>query len=180
MFKTLPLNRFKPLYYSLIILLIIILFSTLFSSIKFIYNNTDSLPRGLYYIYKKDNYLYKDIVCIKIPLSVKKLVSERNYLPAKKSYFLKPIVAMEGDSVCVDNWEFSINNESKIKINKFDSSGRPLPKINFCKRLSNNQIFLASLSKNNSFDSRYFGPVNKNSVLGVSVPLWILSDNNKH
>ncbi|TIU31998.1 MAG: S26 family signal peptidase, partial [Mesorhizobium sp.] len=38
--------------------------------------------------------------------------------------------------------------------------------------LGDNEVFLLGSDKNRSFDSRYFGPVPTQNVIGRLVPLW--------
>ncbi|TIS13749.1 MAG: S26 family signal peptidase, partial [Mesorhizobium sp.] len=52
------------------------------------------------------------------------------------------------------------------------AEGRPLPWWNGCRALGDNEVFLLGSDKNRSFDSRYFGPVPTQNVIGRLVPLW--------
>jgi hypothetical protein len=49
---------------------------------------------------------------------------------------------------------------------------RALPHWSACRRLKAQEVFLLSSYSPFSFDSRYFGPVERASVMGRAVPLW--------
>ena len=46
-----------------------------------------------------------------------------------------------------------------------------LPRWNGCRRLHNGEVFVFSDRIPNSFDSRYFGPVNRAEIVGVFRPV---------
>jgi type IV secretory pathway protease TraF len=51
--------------------------------------------------------------------------------------------------------------------------GRPLHAWSACRRLRPGELFLLSTTNPASFDSRYFGPVRADAVLGVAHPIWL-------
>jgi type IV secretory pathway protease TraF len=54
-----------------------------------------------------------------------------------------------------------------------DSLGRPLPQaLPFCDYLKPGAFFVFS-NYTKSFDSRYFGPIQKSQIIGVAKPLWM-------
>lgn len=53
-----------------------------------------------------------------------------------------------------------------------DTAGRPLPAWSGCIRLPDTQVFVLAADPD-SFDSRYFGPVDRANVLGTALPVWV-------
>jgi len=165
------LKRFKPAFIAFGIVFSMAVISSAFERKLIIYNATNSLPVGLYYVVKKTHYQSGDIVCFPIPEHVKRMVSERKWLP-ENSYLLKKIIAVYGDYCCIDNYKYHVKNSyGNIKLT--DSSGRTMPEISLCKLLSINEFFVGDLDQERSFDSRYFGTININNIHGIARPLWI-------
>ncbi|TIQ50117.1 MAG: S26 family signal peptidase, partial [Mesorhizobium sp.] len=46
------------------------------------------------------------------------------------------------------------------------------PWWNGCRALGHNEVFVLGSEKSRSFDSRYFGPVPTQNLIGRLVPLW--------
>ena len=53
-----------------------------------------------------------------------------------------------------------------------DRAGRPLPVWTGCRPLGDGQYFMFSDHVPNSFDSRYFGPIDVVDIVGVYRPLF--------
>ena len=70
-------------------------------------------------------------------------------------------------------------NELRVgSVQATDSLGRPMPTNTGCYRLQSGEYFLLSTAIKNSFDSRYFGPVVEDGILGVATPLLIFEPEN--
>ena len=48
----------------------------------------------------------------------------------------------------------------------------PLPRWQGCRRLGADELFLIATDSAASFDSRYFGPVTRDRVIGRALPVW--------
>lgn len=164
--------RFKPLIYSVLIVCLLAVVCVLFASRKLVRNSTDSLPHGIYYVSKKDTYSRGDIVSFPVPEEVGGMVIDRGWLK-EGGVLLKKIAALPGDEVCVEGSTLTINSEPKAGIKSVDSQGRPLPKYESCGPLGKDEIFLLHPEDEESFDSRYFGPVATKEIKGAAKPLWI-------
>ncbi len=75
---------------------------------------------------------------------------------------IKPITAMEGDSVTIQGESISINDQvlPEYKVHHTDSMGRPIKR--FTQEhyvLKDGEYWLMSSYKDNSYDSRYWGAV---------------------
>lgn len=84
-----------------------------------------------------------------------------------RTSILKTIRAGEGDLVCARGQELAINGERVASIARQDRRGRALPRWTGCGRLGRDEYFVFSARIPNSFDSRYYGPVRRNEVIGV-------------
>ena len=88
---------------------------------------------------------------------------------------LKAVAAGPGHLVCTLNGHLEIDGRARAPIAKVDRLGVTLPHWSACRRLTGDELFVFSDRVPNSFDSRYFGPVDRRAVLGVYAPLAVLS-----
>jgi type IV secretory pathway protease TraF len=65
-----------------------------------------------------------------------------------------------------------INGRDRAPIAVRDSCGVTLPRWTGCRRLGTSELFVFSDRVPNSFDSRYFGPIDRTSVVGVYKPVF--------
>ncbi len=135
-----------------------------------IYNSSDSMPRGFYSV-SKIPARRGDIVLIRLPKAVAEFAAQRRYLPSHIP-LLKRLSGKEKDWVCQIGDTFRINGVLIAPIRTEDRLGRDLPVWRGCLRLAKHQIFVFG-DHPASFDSRVFGPLNGESILGVARPLWI-------
>lgn len=80
---------------------------------------------------------------------------------------LKAVAAGPGDEVCAGQGSLTINGRRQAPVAERDHLGRPLPHWQGCRRLGPGELFVYSARVPNSFDSRYYGPVPRDAVLGV-------------
>lgn len=78
---------------------------------------------------------------------------------------IKRVAATGGDRVCVDGDRVWTPVGSRA-VRRHDRLGAMLPVWRDCRRLGADELFLLGDTAG-SFDSRYFGPVNRSEVLGV-------------
>lgn len=86
---------------------------------------------------------------------------------------LKHVAAVSGDRVCTANDRLEINGRVRAPILRQDRRGTALPRWDGCRRLRDGEVFVFSDRIPNSFDSRYFGLVNRAEIVGVFRPLAI-------
>jgi len=134
-----------------------------------VWNASASAPIGLYRV-TSGAPERGDLVLISPPKSIVKLAAERRYLPAGVP-LIKRIAAMGGDDVCAFDGAIIINGEIAARLLERDHTGRPMPRWDECRTLTDDEIFLI-LPPTGSFDSRYFGPVPRAQIIGRLVPLW--------
>ncbi len=139
-----------------------------------IYNPSPSAPIGFYGLRKHEELAKGDFVAALPENNVMKLAFSRGYLPAGAPV-LKTVFGVRGDEICIENNSIFIGKTSIVDIQKTDSLGRPMPITAGCFILQDGEYFLLSTAIKNSFDSRYFGPVDEDNILGVATPLLIFS-----
>ena len=151
------------------------MFTTL--PVKLLYNPSPSAPVGFYAIENRSDFAVGEFVVARLPIAAEKLAVERGYLP-NRTPVLKTIAAAAGDEICIRNMSVLINEIPVVEIPKADSLGRPMPVKSGCYWLQSGKYFLLSTAIKNSFDSRYFGPVDEDNILGVATPLLIFEHEN--
>ena len=146
-------------------------------------NTTDSAPAGLYFILpqaltanlpKPDSW-----VAVCLPESLARFSRRRGYLPLGScpsgvAPVLKHVAGHPGD--CIDLFPTGVwVNGHRIPATTprtHDSNGRPLPRPPYGRfRVGRDELWLVSPLPR-SWDSRYFGPVATEGLLGVAVPVW--------
>lgn len=140
-------------------------------SLQVVYNASSSVPEGWYRITSADSLAAGDWVLVRLPPQAMGFAAQRGYLPATVP-LLKPVAAVAPQRVCVKGRRLLIDDRVVAKQMRSDRLGRALPAWRGCRRLVNDELLLLSTSHEESFDSRYFGPVSANTVIGRALPLW--------
>lgn len=117
--------------------------------------------------------------CLPPDSGAAQLAIERDYLPAGQcpggfAPLLKQLVAIPGDVITLTDDQVSINDVllRGSRALSEDSAGRPLvPYPRGTYRVPPNEYWLFAVNLPQSFDSRYFGPVPKSSVLTSLLPV---------
>lgn len=141
---------------------------------QLVYNASDSAPVGWYRISPANSLAPGDLVLADLPSEVRSLAAQRGYLPANVP-LLKTVAAMAPQRVCVQGSQVRIDGVLVARHLRWDRQGRALPTWQACRRLVGDELFLLSSSNPTSFDSRYFGPVSVDAVIGRAQPLWLES-----
>ena len=136
--------------------------------IKLVYNASESAPVGLYWLdnepAERGNY-----VLVRIPERVRNLVEDRGYLPWDVP-LLKRVAGVSGDEVCRQNRQILINGVVVALAQAIDGQGRPMPVWQGCHLLHGRRVFLLQ-DHQQSFDGRYFGPVDRHLIIGRATKL---------
>lgn len=156
--------RFAPLALSTIACVAVAIAPLLKSNPILIWNASHSVAIGLYQIERRSPGHF-EIAVIRLPKWASILADQRQYLPSS-AVLLKPIAATEGDIVCRFGRHVFVNGRLRTKALRQDKMKRPLPSWKGCLRLRTGQIFVLS-KREDSFDSRYFGMIEKRQVLGT-------------
>ncbi len=163
----------KTIIFSFIITLLILLFIKQ----KIVFQFTDSMPKGIYFFSKGQDIHHGQIVVFKMPEGVLEMVRERSW-SANNSTLMKQVYGMPGDTVLIKDLMVFINNEYLGRIKLRDRQGLPLPiyQRDGTYVLRQNEYFVASNYIPNSFDSRYFGPINHGQIIGTAKPFFIYKE----
>jgi type IV secretory pathway protease TraF len=131
-----------------------------------IWNASPSVPIGWYLVAKRQPNL-GEIAVIRPPEWIEIYASSRGYLPLQTP-LLKPVRAIENALVCRIGRYVFIDGNMVARAKFLDTNHRMLPVWNGCRTLKSDEIFVLGLHRD-SFDSRYFGPINRTQVLGTAV-----------
>ncbi|KAF0864023.1 S26 family signal peptidase [Pseudomonas sp. LD120] len=140
---------------------------------RLIYNASDSVPVGWYRISSAGSLAPGDLVLVRLPPEVSSLAAQRGYLPANVP-LLKTVAATAPQRVCALGSQVLIDGIVVARRMRWDRQGRAQPTWQACRRLVGDELFLLS-SNPASFDSRYFGLVSVDAVIGRAQPLWLES-----
>ena len=136
-----------------------------------LYPSSPSLPIGPYLRTFEPIQIGK-IVAFKMPETARRYQTERGHDVPADFLFMKPIAAGPGDQVCNSLSGLLINGKRIAETASHDPDGRPLPVWRHCRRLDRDEYFMVSNHIPNSFDSRYFGPVDATEIAAVYRPLF--------
>ncbi|MCF6766014.1 signal peptidase I [Thiotrichales bacterium 19S3-7] len=134
------------------------------------YQGTMSMPAGIYLQYPSNSYRVGDDVIFVPSNTVENLIVKRGWL-SEKEPLLKEIIAAKGDFVCIKNGYLWLNEERLVPVLKEDRKKRALPEIKMCRKLKSDEFWMMGISSPYSFDSRYFGIVKKQNILGKVIKL---------
>ncbi len=138
---------------------------------RLVWNASASAPIGFWRIDPHARLQTGDMVLARTPRSVRTMAAKRRYLPANVP-LLKRIAAKSGDDVCALGRNIFINGSWVVARRSADTRGRSLPRWNGCERLRGGRVLLL-MDAPDSFDGRYFGPVDEDALIGKATPLWL-------
>lgn len=142
-------------------------------------NSTDSAPRGLYLIWPGEPHPGSWVaVCLSPELG--RFSRRRGYLPrgtcpAGAAPVLKRLAAAPGDRIDLGPTGLWVNGRRQVASSpqSLDSRGRALPVPRYGSyRVGEAELWLMSPHPK-SWDSRYFGPLERDRLLGIAKPVWI-------
>ena len=139
---------------------------------RWVWNETASVPVGLYRIQSTMPVRVGDIVAIRLPEREATLLAIRGYLPFGVP-LLKPVAALAGQSVCRIGTHVTIDGKPASNAKTVDHRGRKLPVWQGCQRLEPGQVFVMNAAVPTSLDGRYFGVLSMDTVIGRVVPVHV-------
>lgn len=131
-----------------------------------LYNPSASAEIGFYRLYKDHAPKLGVQVAAYAPEWARVMADERGYLPYDYP-LIKTVLAVEGDEICYHKSGIRVPNGSVISVQVRDRSGREMPVKSGCIVLQSDEYFIASPDVQAGFDSRYFGPVRIEKILGT-------------
>jgi len=132
---------------------------------RLLYNPSPSAPIGWYRLRPDKHAVRGDLVAALAPEGGSALAIERDYLPPNIP-LIKTVWAVSGEQVCHVDGQVLVQGRPPLLVLKHDVLSRPLPSRFGCYELSKDEVFLISNDVQTSFDSRYFGPVKRENLLG--------------
>ena len=139
--------------------------------LRLVWNASASVPLGLYRIEPGATSNVGELVALRPSPPLGRFMAERRYVEAN-ALLIKPVAAAAGAIVCRHDLRVTINGRSVATALVRDRFRRPLPRWSGCLRLGPDQFFLIAPATPASFDSRYFGPLDRGRVVGRALPLW--------
>ena len=133
---------------------------------RLLYNPSESAPVGWYHLRPNKQPKRSDQVAAYAPLWARDLAEARGYLPSDYP-LIKTVWAVAGEEVCYNNQSVSVSKRPDIPVLGQDVLGRDMPRMSGCLVLQERQFFLISPDVQTGFDSRYFGPVEADNIIGV-------------
>ncbi len=142
-------------------------------------NTTRSIPLGLYWTNSAPPAVGAYVLFCPPPLELFDEARRRDYIgagfcPGGHGYMMKRVLAAKGDIVSVADEGVRVNGRLLPDSTpvKADKAGRPLPRYRASRHvLGNSELLLMSDASANSFDGRYFGPINRSQIRAVIRPL---------
>ena len=133
-----------------------------------VWNASESVPIGWYLVAQRQPTI-GEVAVIKPSEWVQIYASSRGYLP-QDVWLLKPIFAAHPSIICRFRSHVFVDGKHVAKAKTRDRKHRLLPIWSGCKLLKARQYFVLGRHRD-SFDSRYFGPIEQGQVVGTAFPL---------
>ena len=132
---------------------------------RLLYNPSPSAAIGWYRLRPNMIVNRDDLVAAYAPKNGAVIAVERGYLP-QNIPVIKTVWAVSGEQICHKNGHVTVLGRPALIVLKYDALGRNLPSRSGCYELLKDEVFLVSTDVQTSFDSRYFGPVKREALLG--------------
>lgn len=130
-----------------------------------LYNPSYSAAVGWYRLTPEKPPVLGSQVAAYAPEWARKMADERGYLPYDYP-LIKTVWAVQGDVVCYHETSVSVPKYPDIALQVQDVLGRDMPRRSGCSVLQTGEYMLLSPDVQTGFDSRYFGPVGYENILG--------------
>jgi conjugative transfer signal peptidase TraF len=123
---------------------------------------TRSVPMDLYWAAEGEARV-GDFVLVRVPRAAEDIARARDYYTGAPLW-IKQVAGSDGDHVCIAGGQLLINGSERGSVHDTDRQGRPLPTLSICRSLRADELFVMG-TDGRSFDSRYFGPVQRASIV---------------
>ena len=131
-----------------------------------LYNPSESAAVGWYRLSPDEPVILGAQVAAYAPEWARRLADERGYLPYDYP-LIKTVWAVHGDKVCYNSQSVSVPKRPDIPVLGQDVLGRDMPQKLGCLVLKSGEYLLISPDVQTGFDSRYFGAVGEENIIGV-------------
>lgn len=127
-------------------------------------NESASMPRGFYM--RDSGAVDRGAIVTVSAVNAAPAESLRRHFTARGHRFIKRVAAIGGDRVCGLSDRLLINDRVVAIRKEHGADGRALARWNGCVTLDADHVLLLG-NTGNSFDGRYWGPINRNLIEGV-------------
>lgn len=135
----------------------------------FTYQFSGSMPKGLYFYHPLPQVIARgDVVLFSLPEQWKSYVNQRHWL-IKDAWLMKKVEGIPGDFVCLRYPDLKINQQVVAHVLSEYAPSQSLPVLNFCRVLGQDEYMLIGGDSLRSFDSRYFGPLTRQSLIAQAI-----------
>lgn len=142
---------------------------------RFVWNVSESVPIGLYQVQPARDLIVTTLVVAYPPEPLATLLAQSGYLP-RDVPLIKRILALPGQTVCRTGPTIAVDGIEMGVARERDHRGRLLPVWHGCRLLARDEVFLMNWNEPASLDSRYFGPIPLQAIVGRAVPLWTFEE----
>lgn len=136
----------------------------------FVWNRTESVPKGLYFVDRSASVSKGDLVALEPSDEVRKWLDNERIVGSDWP-LLKHVSGLEGDEICRCGVEIFINGLHVADALEATRSGSALPAWQGCRTLQSGEVFLLN-GHPRSMDGRYFGVQLRARILGITRPIW--------
>ena len=141
---------------------------------RWIWNATASAPEGLYQLQPRIVWRPGDLVAVRPTADLAGWLDRRGYVP-RGVLLIKRVAALAPSTACRTGAAITVDGAIVAHAKVRDRAGRNLPVWSGCRVLTAEEVFLLN-SAERSLDSRYLGPLPRQSVVGRVTPLWLIRD----
>jgi conjugative transfer signal peptidase TraF len=141
----------------------------------FIWNNSKSVPVGLYRLRPAGNHHITELVAVRPPEPLAAYLDLNGYLPTGVP-MLKRVLALPGQTVCRIGTTISVDGVEMGEARERDGRGRPVPAWEGCDVVREGELFLMNWQSATSLDGRYFGMMPATAIMGRAFPVWTWED----
>jgi len=133
-----------------------------------LYNHSPSIPTG-FYLRQSAPIGVGAIVTVRA-IDVAPAEARAQRFTEDGDRFIKRIAGVAGDEVCAEGGTLRINHGPVVRRKRRDTTGRLLKAWSGCQVLAEHEVLLLGDTED-SFDGRYWGPTERQTIEGVWVPL---------
>lgn len=141
---------------------------------RWIWNATASAPEGLYRLQPGVVWRRGDLVAVRPTADLAGWLDRRGYAPGGV-LLIKRVAALAPSTACRTGAAITVDGALVAQAKARDRAGRNLPVWSGCRLLTAEEVFLLNPTEG-SLDSRYLGPLPRQSIVGRVTPLWLIQD----
>ena len=138
---------------------------------RLIWNVSASVPTGLYAVRPTAPLRPGVLAAVMPPEPLASWLVEGGYL-GRGVPLIKRVEALPGQRICRNGPWVTVDGRPRAIARQADRFGRPLPRWSGCVVVGEGQLFLLNAHPS-SMDGRYFGPLERSTVLGRATPIFV-------